>query len=100
MMNSDEIFWLTPYWVTFDWEKAEQSFSSYKLVQIGCGVTAYGWKDAQSILSTELFKDDPIPPIEFAIESIGIGDLNEQVRPHIGYFDKRGIWFPYFNKVI
>ena len=61
----------------------------------GCGVTAYNFEDALTLMKENVFGDDDLPPIRNVVEDIDISTLDEkQVRSNIGIPVFRGVWFP------
>ncbi len=81
------------YWIEFD-------FKEYKSIPpgliIGCGITTFDYSDALSILKTNIFKREEIPPIKHQIENVDISELDiNHVIPNMGQSNIRGIWFPF-----
>ena len=82
------------YWFEFDLETFD--LSPYPFVLgLGCGITAYGFDDAISILEKKVFTSTPIPDIKKFIEDVNINDLDQgHVIPNMRSPRERGIWFP------
>lgn len=61
----------------------------------GCGVTAFDYVDAISIVQQKVFKGKELPEIKTKIENIDIRTLdNGHIRPNMGDLTLRGVWFP------
>ena len=61
----------------------------------GCGVSAFNYEDALSLLKVKVFDGNDLPPTEEVIENIDVSTLdNKQIIPNIGNVRMRGIWFP------
>ena len=67
-----------------------------RAINLGCGVTAYGYDDALALLREKVFTDGVLPRIlEFNEDDIDISLLDhEHVRPNMENPISRGIWFP------
>lgn len=64
-------------------------------IRMGCGLTAYDYNDALSLLNNKVFKDRPLPEIINAIENIDVSALDSgHVLSNMLSPDKRGVWFP------
>jgi hypothetical protein len=79
------------FWFEFD-------FAGYKTFPhgliIGCGVTAFDYTDALSILKNKVFQED-LPPITKKIEDIDVSKLDQgHVIPNMRPPNIRGVWFP------
>jgi hypothetical protein len=62
----------------------------------GCGITAYNYNDAISILGQRVFKGQEIPKIVKRIKNIDIRTLDQgHVVVNMKDPTLRGIWFPY-----
>lgn len=62
---------------------------------LGCGVTAYDYTDAISILRQKVFKEEELPEIKTKVENVDISTLdNGHIRPNMGDLTLRGVWFP------
>lgn len=83
---------LTRYWFKFDLTIDDP----YPLgVLRGCGVTAWSYEDAVTLLKQRVFTEDPFPNISKVIENIDISTLDEnEVIPNMAAPIYRGIWFP------
>ena len=80
---------LCRFWITF---KEPPQFSPLNL---GCGVTAYDYADALTILESKVFVEKPVLEIDLVIEDIDIEALDKShVIPNIGLVTSRGVWFP------
>ncbi len=80
------------------WFEFEKSDDIYLLgVQLGCGVTAYNYEDAQNILKEKIFKDKEIPATKKVTENIDIRELDQRhIIPNMWTPNFRGIWYPMF----
>jgi hypothetical protein len=87
---------LRRFWFEFNISPGElTTYRSYAGLSYGCGVTAYSYDDAISVLHESLFGDDPTPPIEQTTEDVDVSTLDEgHVLPNMGDPTRRGIWFP------
>ena len=75
---------LTRFWFEFDGPMPRS-----------CGVTAYNYDDAMSLLKKIVFQDGEVPEIRKMIEDIDISSLDEgKILPNIGAPSFRGIWYP------
>lgn len=64
-------------------------------LNLGCGVTAYDYDDATSLLRDRVFVGQELPMIAGCIEDIDVSTLDEKhVLPNMGLVTVRGIWFP------
>jgi len=64
-------------------------------MRLGCGLTAYNYEDAISILKQKVFYNIPFPQIDNFIENVDISTLDEKhVLVNMGLPNIRGIWFP------
>ena len=62
---------------------------------MGCGVTAYNYADAISIVQQKVFKGKELPEIKTEIENIAISTLDKgHVLPNMKDPTLRGVWFP------
>ena len=83
---------LRRYWFEFDRPKPEGPGVNWEQ---GCGVTAYDYEDALTLMKESVFSDRNLPPIRNVIEDIDISALDEErVRSKIGIPVFRGVWFP------
>ena len=79
---------LKRYWFRF----SAQDFSSLSL---GCGITAYSYDDAVSILERVVFAGVQAPEITDVVEEVDVSTLDENhVIPNMGICVDRGVWFP------
>jgi hypothetical protein len=79
---------LTRYWFEFEPQ-------AFRVWSIGCGVTAFNYSDALSIMKQAMFKTEDLPPIKKCTENIDIRTLDQgHVIPNMGPPNFRGIWFP------
>jgi hypothetical protein len=87
---------LRKFWLRFAMSPGEVSrYPSWAGLGLGCGVTAYSLDDARGVLREALFRGDPLPEIEEAIEDVDVGDLDQgRVVPNMGLAHERGVWFP------
>jgi hypothetical protein len=80
---------LRRYWFTFS------SVKAYSTLRLGCGVTAYDYDDAVSILRQAVFVDDEAFIIERVIEDVDVSNLDPRhVIPNMDPPIWRGVWFP------
>ena len=80
---------LRRFWFTFE------RIDSLTALNLGCGVTAYDYDDAITLLQERVFTDETIPKITGCIEDIDVSTLDHShVLPNIGIVIARGIWFP------
>jgi hypothetical protein len=63
---------------------------------MGCGITAWNYDDAISLLDKQIFKGAPIPKVTKFIENIDVSTLDaNHILPNIGNPPNvRGIWYP------
>jgi hypothetical protein len=62
---------------------------------LGCGVSAYNYDDALSILREHVFKGAPLPRVVDAVEDVDVSELDAgEVLPNMGSPVERGVWFP------
>lgn len=79
---------LTRYW--FEFENPPNGTA----LNLGCGVTAYNYDDAVSLLHERVFGEVEFRIVKY-IEDIDIRTLDEKhILPNIGLVPVRGIWFP------
>lgn len=79
------------YWFTFS------DPPKYSPLGLGCGVTAFNYKDAVEIMTSKVFANFelPIPIIESVIEDVDVSNLDQgHVIPNMGLVLIRGVWFP------
>ena len=64
-------------------------------LNLGCGVSAFDYEDALSLLKDRIFGPNGPPEIIQCVEDVKKSDLEKNhVLPNIGPMDVRGIWFP------
>ncbi|WP_343694012.1 hypothetical protein [Chitinophaga sp.] len=86
---------MTRYWFEFDIPLVDAHNLPSGLL-IGCGITAYNYEDAISILKDKVFKEQVIPVIKRMIENVDIRTLDQgHVIPNMTPPVARGVWFPY-----
>ena len=82
---------LIRYWLEF--EKTQDTLPAG--LQIGCGVTAFTYEDALTIIATKIFCNRPLPKITARIDNVDIRNLDQgHVIPNMWTPTFRGIWFP------
>lgn len=82
---------LTRYWFEFDAHPSTLPFGTFR----GCGITAFDYADAISILHTKVFKGKDIPELKVKKEHIDIRTLDQgHVVPNMKDPTLRGVWFP------
>ena len=80
---------LTRYW--FEFEKIDRPTPA----NFGCGVTAYDYADAVSLLKQIVFEGEPLPAIIRVTPDVDVSKLeNRHVLPNIGPVYRRGVWWP------
>ena len=80
------------YWFEFDLPQSQARLVSYGL---GCGVTAYDYEDAITLMKDRVFKDSELPPIRNMIGDVDVSTLDgKDVKPNMGMPVFRGVWFP------
>jgi len=63
-------------------------------MKMGCGVTAYSYDDALSILNDKVFRNSSLQ-IKQVIEDVDVSTLDQNhVIPNMSPPNIRGIWFP------
>jgi hypothetical protein len=76
------------------WFEFERSASPTPL-NIGCGVTAYDYDDAVSIIRDSVFAGRGVPSFVKVVQDINVQDLDkDHVLPNMGIVTNRGVWFP------
>jgi hypothetical protein len=86
---------LKRYWFNFD------ELPKYSILQLGCGVTAYNYDDAVSLISQSVFIDGTMPPIKNVIENVDISTLDQgHVIPNMEPPVWRGVWFPMGHRLL
>jgi hypothetical protein len=77
------------YWIEFE------NIDLPPGIKIGCGVTAYNYDDAMSLIALRVFKNKTLPKIMKAIENVDVSDLDKNhVLPNMSPPNLRGVWFP------
>ena len=80
---------LRRYWFTFE------KLGKPSALNLGCGVTAYDYDDAISLLGQRVFVGRQLPEIVGYSEDVDVSGLDpKHVLPNIGVVTVRGIWFP------
>jgi len=80
---------LRRYWFNFE------KFGEPTPLNLGCGVTAYGYDDATSLLRDRVFAGKELPRIIRCSEDVDVSTLDQKhVLPNISLVAVRGIWFP------
>jgi hypothetical protein len=83
---------MTRFWFEFEYSRIEDLPHGTSL---GCGVSAFNYPDALSILKKKVFKGRSIPPFRKEIENIDIRTLDQgHVTPNMGDPTLRGVWWP------
>ena len=69
--------------------------SSPSILNLGCGITAYGLNDARLILNDMVFSVYGVREVVDVIKDVDISTLEENhVRENMGVPVVRGVWFP------
>lgn len=80
---------LRRYWFVFE------TFASPTPLNLGCGVTAYDFQDAVTLLAERVFPDRKLPTIVEHFEDVDVSTLDHKhVLPNMGIVTDRGVWFP------
>jgi hypothetical protein len=80
---------LKRFWFEFE------RFAHPTALNIGCGVTAYDYDDAVSILHERVFAGQPFPKVLRFVPDVNVQDLDkDHVLPNMGIVAQRGVWFP------
>ena len=67
----------------------------YDPLRLGCGVSAYNYADALSILEKAVFGGKQLPRIGSVVEDVQVSDLDQKhVVPNMDPVVWRGVWFP------
>ncbi len=83
---------MTRYWFEFD--PTDISELPPGLIT-GCGITAYDYNDALTLLKQKVFKGQGLPGLKEKRENIDIRTLDQgHVIPNMTDPTLRGIWFP------
>ena len=79
------------FWFEFD--TSTLKFVPYG-TNIGCGVTAYDYEDALSILEERVFQAQ-LPGMTAVIPDVDVRNLDQNhVIPNMSSPNSRGVWFP------
>lgn len=77
------------YWIAFERLRRPSPLN------LGCGITAYDFDDANRILSASILPREPELKVVCVKEIMGINELDSKhVLTNMGDVTKRGIWFP------
>lgn len=83
------------YWFEF---KINQIMGAPFGIQLGCGITAFNFEDAMSILKEKIFREQDTPQIIKCVEDIDLSTLDSNhIIPNINPNSPptmRGVWFP------
>ena len=80
---------LNRYWFNFE------TLDRPSALNLGCGVTAYDYDDAISLLGHRVFAGKELPKIIGYHTDVDVSTLDQKhVLPNIGLITVRGIWFP------
>lgn len=80
---------LTRFWFNFEQTR------SFSPVNLGCGITAYDYDDAITLLHKRVFTNETVPTITACIQDVDVSTLDpNHVLPNIGSVVVRGVWFP------
>ncbi len=83
---------LRKYWFEFELPPSMTGTASYGP---GCGVTAFSYEDAVTLIKERLFNGGEVPPVRHYIEDVDVSTLDaERVRPNMDIPFFRGVWFP------
>lgn len=83
---------VTQYWFEFETTQIRDLSPG---LSIGCGITAYDYDDAISILRQRVFKGQAIPALKDRKENVDIRTLDQgHVIPNMKDPTLRGVWFP------
>ncbi len=64
-------------------------------VRIGCGVTAFGYEDALSLVQQRVFGGRDLPIVTECIKDVDVSSLDPgHVLPNMRSPVERGIWYP------
>jgi hypothetical protein len=80
---------LKRFWFQFE------PFTEPTPLNFGCGVTAFSYDDAVSLINDEVFDREGLPKIVRVIENVSPNELDQNhVIPNMGSVLVRGIWWP------
>jgi len=69
--------------------------SAWRILKLGCGVTAFCRDDALALIRDKIFSGSELPPITAVVEDVDVRTLDEgHVQPNMGTPSNLGIWFP------
>jgi hypothetical protein len=89
---------LRRYWFEFDFSERERSYGWFYLPADGCGITAYDFDDALTILRYFLLREDGLPTFSRVIEDVDVSTLDmKHILPNAGVPVWRGVWYPALN---
>ena len=87
---------LVRYWFEFDKESTTEVPMELGL---GCGVTAYDYNDAVSLIREIMLDNTPLPKIKRVVANVDIRTLEiNHVQRGMGICVWRGIWWPALNR--
>jgi hypothetical protein len=80
---------LKRYWFKF------VNLPKFDAMTLGCGVTAYDYDDAISLMRQTVFAEKEMPTIGDVVENVDIRTLDQgNVVPNMEAPVWRGVWFP------
>jgi hypothetical protein len=80
---------LRRYWFKFG------NLGKFDRLYFGCGITAYDYDDAMTILRERVFHGGLVPQPDSAIEDVDVSTLDAgHVLPNMDVPIYRGVWFP------
>jgi len=80
---------LIRYWFRF------KPFGKPAPLSLGCGVTAESSAAAISIVQAQVFRGQPLPPVEEVVEDVDVSTLDQKhVLPNMESPLTKGVWFP------
>ncbi len=80
---------LRRFWIRF------RAIPAYDSLRLGCGVTAYSYDDALSIMRSTVFKGKDMPSVDEVIEDVDVSSLDQKhIAPNMEPPIWRGIWYP------
>lgn len=81
------------YWFEFDFENYKNAIPPG--VYLGCGITAYTYDQAITILANRVFVNKDLPRIIKIVENIDVSKLDQgKVIPNMKPPIYEGVWFP------
>jgi hypothetical protein len=97
-------------WVTFERPRRPDSARAYGILlesltthlgdvlNHGCGVTGIDADDCWRRIRDDVFRDEPMPPVDDAVFDIDVSTLDGSwVLPRVGNPAALGVWFPAWN---